>query len=257
MSGDSGQAIRIAPLTKRREESGELYTRRPEVEAQLQEVVGLSAEELSPRLKLPNREASGYLFDETLVYLFREARRKEDLTMEYLIYDQLAVRVETLVRGHAHQASPDDPEGFIGEVHFKVLAKLLDFDSDKGDYAQVMFGDFVATIAHNEKRRIWGRRNSEPVMVEIDAPNEDGHDFDPEDEGALQDFVTILDTALAKLPEKTAVAFVMHYRDGFQIESKDPDEPTVARHFGVSGRAIRYWFTKAAKTLNDTNGGER
>lgn len=256
MSGDSGDHIEIRPLTKVNA-SGEPYYRRDEVEEQLREAVCLSADEISHRLAFPNKATPGYLFDETLVYLFREAHRREDLIMQNLIYDHLAVRVEMLLRKHASQVDVSKREDFIQGLHLKLLKKISDHGSDKADYAQVMFGDYVTTLANSDKRGFWNRKNKDSRNVEIDAPNEEGHDFDPRDESLSHEDIATLNDALGRLPADTATAYLMHFRDGIQIESGDPDEPTVARHFGVSGRTIRNWFAKAVRTLASDDGGER
>lgn len=255
MLGDSGEQFQIRPLTKRKA-GGELYKRRDEVEQQLREILRLSHAELSIRIPVPNREDPRHLFDETLVYLLKEARRRNDLTMEDLIYDQLAIRIEILVRKHAGQVDHDDFHDFLQEIHKRLLGKIFDLNSDRADYAEVMFGDFVTSEAATLKRNHWRQEKKERNDLEIDAPNEGGYDFDPPDERPLSpEEIAILGNALGKLPERTVTAYLLNVRDGLKIESKDPDEPTVARILGVSGRTIRLWFEKAVKHLTDEQGG--
>lgn len=256
MLGDSGEQATVRPLTKTRSD-GDPYKRRDEVEQQLHEVIRLSPDELERRIRIPKSEVQGYLFDETLVYLLKEAHRREDLTMENLIYDHLAIRVEILLRKHAYQVDSDDLHDFMQEVHTRLLEKIFDLSSDRADYAEVMFGDFVTSEAATLKRKHWRLDKKERGNLEIDAPKEDGHDYDPADERPISpEEIAILNDALGKLPEKTVTAFLLHYRDGLQIESRDPDKLTVAKIMGVSGRAIRIWFRQAVTLLTEDEGGD-
>jgi len=256
MSSDSGENLKIRPLTKRKR-TGELYERRPEVEAQLPEAVRLLLEDLSERLSIPNKEDPGYLYDETLVYLLREAHRREATLMENLIYDHLAVRVEMLLHKLSTRLYPEQFKDLCQDVHGKLVEKIYDLESDKADFAQVMFGSYIVTLGRSEARKYWVINDSDKGNIEIDAPNEDGYDYDPEANDLSPDTIAIIRNALDRVDQNTATAFVMHYIEGFQIESKDPDEPTVAKHFGVTGRTIRNWFRDAVRTLAATNGGER
>jgi DNA-directed RNA polymerase specialized sigma24 family protein len=256
MSGDSGEHLQIRPLTKVKK-SGEKYYRREEVEEQLPEAVRLSPSEVSERLKLPNKDTVGYLYDETLVYLLREAHRREDLTMVNHIYSELAVRIDRLLLKQSNQVKIENAEDFKQEVHGRVIKKIFDLDSDKADYAQAMFGDFVTTEAQTEKHKHWRKAEKEKRHAEIDAPNEHGHDLDPSYEGLSPEQEAIILNALGKLPDEVATAAILNFIDGYQIESKDPDEVTVSKIMGVTGRTIRNWFTKAVRTLNSIDGGER
>ncbi|MCO6512333.1 MAG: sigma-70 family RNA polymerase sigma factor [Aridibacter famidurans] len=255
MSGDSGEQITVRALTKRKP-NGDLYERRAEVEEQLVEVLRLSPDELAKRIPVPNRQDPRYLFDETLVYLLKEAHRRNDLTMENLIYDHLSIRVEILLRKQAGQVSRNDSADLVQETHRRIIKKIFNLDSDKSDYAEVMFGNFVTSEAGTVKKNHWRLETKERGYLEIDAPKEDGHDYDPPDEWSLSpEQSAMLGNALNKIPERTVTAYLLHYRDGFQIESKDPDEPTVARVFGVTGRTIRNWFRDAVKQLTEDEGG--
>lgn len=256
MSGDSGKQIHVRPLTKRKAD-GELYQRRDEVEQQLHEVLRLSPNELANRILVPNTKDSGHLFDETLVYLLREARRRKDDTIEDLIYTQLAVRVEILLRKHARQVDPDDHDDFRQELHKRIIRKIFDLSSDKADYAEVMFGNFVTSEAATLKRKHWRLENRERANVEIDAPNEEGHDYDPPAEGLSPEQIVILGNALDKLPERTKTAYSLRYCDGLLIESNDPNEETVSSVLRVTGRTVRLWFEKAESMLTADEGGER
>ena len=253
MPGDNGEILVIRPLTKKTAK-GELYRRRPEVEEQLETAVRMPFDVVADRLTLPGKDTPGYLYDETLVYLLREAHRRDDPAMEDLIYDNLAGRVEMLLRKINYQVGPDDRDDFAQEIHIKVIRKIFDLDSDAADYAQVMFGDFVTTLAYSDLKKYRNARKKETGIVEIDAHKEDNYDYDPPAETLSQETLATLHDALDQLNERTRTALILHHIDGLQIESNDPDEPTVSRYFGVTGRTIRNWFGGAVRTLTEANG---
>lgn len=245
----------VRPLTKTTA-AGEPYRRRPEVEEQLEVAVQMPFDVVADRLALPNRDTPGYLYDETLVYLLREAHRRGDPAMEDLIYDNLAGRVEILLRKIAYQVGPDDRDDFAQEIHIKVLKKVFDLDSDSADYAQVMFGDFVTTLAYSDLRKYRRAEERDLGNIEIDAPNEDGYDYDPPANELSQETLAELRESLDRLDERTRTALILHHIDGLQIESNRANEPTVSRYFGVTGRTIRNWFERAVRTLAESNGEE-
>ncbi|REJ76219.1 MAG: sigma-70 family RNA polymerase sigma factor [Acidobacteria bacterium] len=243
----------IRPLTKRKK-TGELYTRRPDVQEQLDGLDGRDFEELVPRLSIPKNGGPEHLFDETLVFLLREARRANDSEKCDLIYSHLSVRVERLVMKEARLTNLQNITDFRQSVHVRVLKKLLDISSDRGDFAEAMFGSFIAREAATERRKRWRVEHREQYDVEIDAPNEHGYDLDPVSFSTTPEQEAMILNALEKLPENYATAAVMRFRDEFQIDSKDPDEPTIAKHFGVSGRTINNWLRKAVEILTEDDG---
>ena len=58
------------------------------------------------------------------------------------------------------------------------------------------------------------------------------------------------------LPEHQRVAYVLRYYEGWQIESDDPDEPTISGYFKRTPRMIRNWFEQAEKTLHRWSEGK-
>ena len=55
--------------------------------------------------------------------------------------------------------------------------------------------------------------------------------------------------ALAALPEPLRTAFVLKHYAGYSEESADPDENTIARVLGVSGRTVRNYLRRAQDLL--------
>lgn len=254
MSDEAIPSVSVRPLTKRTA-AGTPYARRPEVEAQIAETATMPLPDLAGLIVIPDPEAPGYLYDETLVYLLREAFLSDDTQKINLVYDELSVRVERLLRRCGRQLGPDDRPDLAQKVHRRLLEKISDRHSDRADYAQVMFGDFVVSESRTVIRSMFREAHRSWRDVELDAPNEEGQKPELADTGLSQDMVAELQNALDRLPQETAAAFRMHYLEGFQIESGDPSEPTVAGCFEVSGRTIRNWFRRAAEQLAGGEGG--
>ena len=64
----------------------------------------------------------------------------------------------------------------------------------------------------------------------------------------------MLREGLLLLPEPIRTAFVLHHYDGWQIESNDPQAPTIAKHFGKTPRTIRNWMAQAEAILESWRG---
>lgn len=254
MSGDSGEKVTIRPLTKRTAK-GDLYKRRPEVEEQLRETVGLDPGILAERVAIPNSDSDRYLYDETLVYLIREACAREDQQTMSLIYDELAVRVEALLKKLQGKIDEGSREDFCQTVHVRIMEKMFDRRTDAADFAEVMFGKFVTSEGSTLIRSFYKDRDRGHREDPIESPDEHGHGLQVESALLSPEDEAVLANALNLLPPDVAAAFRIYFIEGFQIESKDPAEPTVAKCFDVSGRTIRNWFRDAVKMLDESGEG--
>lgn len=148
MSAREENSLQIKPLTKRSRMTGELYTRRAEVERQLAQVVSFDNSRILELLKNKSRESEEYLFDETIVYLLREwSAEKKDFAFETL-YLELNRRVWRLLKKfYKNFAAAADFEDFGQKIELAVIEKIFDLESDSADYAQINFGHFVVTQA--------------------------------------------------------------------------------------------------------------
>src|SRR5215204_433998 len=98
MTERNTNSAEIKQLSKRKRETDELYLRRPEVELQLKKIMSFDIKEILAVLCNKNKNSDGYLFDETIVYLLREAQiRQDNLTIETL-YLELNSRVLRLLK---------------------------------------------------------------------------------------------------------------------------------------------------------------
>jgi RNA polymerase sigma factor (sigma-70 family) len=243
----------IKSLTKRRQETGELYVRRPEVELQIEKVLSLANEQILALLENKQRDSADYLFDETIVYLLREARHENNNPLMETLYLELNRRIWRLMkRFYKNFTNHADFEDFGQAVEMEIIKKIFDTAADSADYAQINFGDFVVTQAkvlwRGKLARI-GRENeifqTERAAEEIDEQNEDR--FILKEISAEK--LLIIKEAIAKLPQNVRDVAVLHYLDGWQIESIEENVPTISKQFNVTSRTIRNWLEEARRIL--------
>ena len=259
MTPGENDPSRLRPLTKRKQDTGEAYRRRAEVERQLNDLLPLDRAVVLRALDIRDRDCEGYIFDETLVYFIREAHSAGDDDLTNDLYLELDLRMHRLLGRFKYlfQTNPSDFEDFAQKIATAMLGKL--FGGDSADYAEVNFGDFVVMAAETEKRVFLRHIERDKLFV---APPED-----EENETAFEnlfrsgelaiDRKLSLREAIGKLPPQILHAAVLYYLDGWQIESNSPSVATISGYFGVSSRTIRNWLMKPEKILSDYRGETR
>lgn len=255
MPGETNSTV-IKPLTKRKLETGEIYTRRPETELQIGKILTLEAAQILEFLKNTGRDSADYLLDETIVYLLRDSSLETNF--QETLYAELNRRLWKLLKKfYKRFDNPADFEDFGQKVEFAILKKIFDLSTDSADYAQVNFGDFAVKTAKVTCRVELVKINRENELFDHGRKKTDDSGFDEIDnkfaaDDALTDYTLMLKEGLAKLPPNTMLVAELMI-DGWQIESKDPSEMTISRKLGVSSRTIRNWLTEARILLADYN----
>jgi DNA-directed RNA polymerase specialized sigma24 family protein len=233
-----------------------VYARRPEVERQLLEIAG-NGFALDP-LALNNRDrnSDGYIYDETLVYLFRRARNDGDDDLLNGLYAEIDRRALLLIGRFRRELFSDDPAGFEDfrqDIAMAILRKILDTDSDDADYAQVNFGDYLLRVAHDTRKAVFRRLRQRPQQFGDMRPWEDeaGEPFEDtlRDARPHVDDVLAARAAIASLPPNIRLAAAMYFLDGWQIKSNLPSVGTISGYFGVTGRTVRNWLRQARDVL--------
>lgn len=256
MTGETNSK-NIKPLTKRKVETGEIYTRRTDAELQIGKVITLELPQILDLLKNKQRESEGYLLDETIVYLLRD--QGLDSNFQESLYAELNRRLWKLLKKfYTRFNNPADFEDFGQKVGFAILKKIFDLSTDAADYAQVNFGDFAISEAKVTWRgELVKIKREQELFYQPRAADEDDSEFNEIDSNlagneAPTDYLLMLREGLAKLPPNTMLVAELML-DGWQIESKDSSEVTISRKLGVSSRTIRNWLTEARIILADYN----
>jgi len=256
MTEPIGSSTVVKPLTKRKKETQELYSRRSDTELQIGKVQLLEPGQIFDLLKNKERHSAGYLLDETLVYFLREFEFGEHF--REALYVELNRRIWKLLKKfYSNFNNPADFEDFGQKIEMAIIKKIFDKNSDSSDYAQVNFGDFVITTA----KVVWRgelvkiAREKEVFYADREG-DEDGVDNRIENSfksnDALADYTIMLREGLGKLSKNTMIVAEL-LLDGWQIESKDEREPTISKKLGVSSRTVRNWLTEARVVLGEYN----
>lgn len=267
----AGEAI-VAPLRKRRL-SGELYERDPKIEALIAELAVLPRDELIARAEITKRSDPGYVPSECLVHFIRASRRDNNEAWFERLYRILIGRVlRSLPKAESSDGRTESlTRGGVRDKVFSRFVELLSADRadyvDKLDYFEVRFDGALASLRRDAQEKAWRDENrSQPLEYD-----EESGELSPEVEaaaGAHDPFAASdfddpayrsrLDAAIEALP--TEQSRIIHMlRQGFPIDSKEPDVMTIAKALGRSEKTIRTYRDKAFATLRAamTDGDER
>ena len=250
---DRAVSIEVKPLTKIHGESGEVYTRPPDVTAQIREVLMLGNAEIIERTSIAGRTDPRYLKDETIVYLIRNSDRDEHGALIESLFGELSKRVACLAFSRKYVDSKgEDAEDLLGEANLFLIEKLFD-ESDKADFAEVRFGAFVSSFLSGKREKLRQIYNDEKVNSSLDETSASGQSFDPASTGKTIEEILADRAVLEKLPEKTYIAASL-IAEGFKVESKDPAEITVSKIMNISSRTIRNWMVRAKDIMQESSG---
>lgn len=257
----------VRPLTRRNAE-GDLYRRLDAVEAQIAAALELERRARVERARISDRERADFLQAECVVYLIREAYRDGDNQVVDDLAGILIDRCAVVLAAKLRKLGPDMAAEASDEVIELLFAKIIDLDSDVSDYYQVRFWAGLESLAISAFRRyLWQVKQAADVLPlsalagqEIEQDDSDdavqhtAASTDYRDPVLSPEQFVLCEDALVLLPEPIRSAFALRYYANWPIESQDPDVPTLSEAFGVTPRAIRKWFEKADKILENWRG---
>ncbi len=248
----------VTPLRKRRL-SGELYERDPTVEALIDKLAALPREALIARAAITKRADPGYVPSECLVYFIRASRHDNGEVWFERLYRILTERVlRSLPRAESSDGKTESlTRGVVRDKVFGRFVELLSADRaayvDKVDYFEVRFDGALASLRRDAQGQAWRDENrtqpleydeeSGEVSLEGEAASMTydpfaGSDFDN------PTYRSRLDAAIEALP--TEQSRIIHMlRQGFPIDSKEPDVMTIAKALGRSEKTVRTYRDKA------------
>ena len=237
------------------------------MEALIADLVTLPRDALLARAEITKRSDPGYVPSECLLYFIRASSRDNNEAWFERLYRILTERV---LRGLPKAESPDGKTESLtrGDVRAKVLGRFVELLSadradhvDKLDYFEVRFDGAVASLRRDAQEQAWRDENRSQAL-EYD----DSGELSPEVEAAAgahdpfsasdfddADYRLRLDAAIEALPtEQSRIIHMM--RQGFPIDSKEPDVVTISKVLGRSEKTVRTYRDKAFAALRAAMG---
>ena len=252
----------VRPLTKHRS-NGELYTRPPAVETQIDEALNLDLATLSQRLEIPNHRNSGHLRSECLVHLIREAMRTGDGDRSALVLPVLLLRCETTLKKKIPDNEPSNAENLrdeiLGQFGEMFASDGTGANPEELDIYEIRFNLAFRTFYLDSVKQ---EENYRKRFLLLPSPS--GAEEEESDEDVLarlSDAARIPATQESRvfllevwkpfmaLPEEELQAVIFCRVMGYKIESEDPNEVTAATLCNCSGRTIRNRLVRAATKL--------
>lgn len=235
----------IEPLTRGN------YKRLPAIELLIREIIVLESTGLIARARQQNKTSPEFLPPEVLVYFFRRAHKLGDKSVRDSLLSELANRCAQHLQGKMAGFSPALQDDMRQEVINKVIEDLLNPD-DRSDFAQVCFWRYFKY----KYLDVCDRHNKDRNVESLDA----GWDSDREEQSETKLYklpdhrlspeqYVFLKNALESLPSDLRKLFFLAHYLKIQVESKNPNEITLSKHFGVTGRTIRTRLGKAKEYL--------
>lgn len=262
-------SLQIRSLTRIDENTGRPFERRPEVEEQIRQAVGLDARALVERASIQDDTHPFFLKEECLVYLIREYHRQERPQLANDLTQALNSRPKLIsyMRRELRKQFVDEErlEDAESDVVLALFSKILALDNDKGDFAQVSFWTFLGRKVSDVARKHLTQQKKDqrlryPAWVRGSAPDSasemSSQDSIPEPESNQEvDEALLQQEALGVLTGHHLELAKLLQMD-WPIESKDPSIPTISLYFGKTSRTIRNWMREARQIVDDWQRGQ-
>ena len=252
------------PLT-RRNSDGEIYQRLAVVDSQIQEILNFEPEELQRRLDVTDQVSPDFLKEESLVYLIRHYHKEKDKQRVTDLSECLLTRCAIPIDRWLGSLESNWRKDANADVVAELFDRILDLDSDRGDFLQVRFWVVLEKLCVQVFRRY-----IKPFKHEL-LVDDKGEDIDAltlnheiEQTHTLTRTVeleaiewAVIREALSQLEEPFRSAYILrHYLD-WPIEDQDPAVRTISQHFNKTPRTIRNWFSRAEKCLAAWRGEQK
>lgn len=259
------QETEVEPLT-RTTRAGEALNRRPEVEQQLREVLGLHPDSLRERLAQKDFRDPFYVKNECLVFLIRFRRKQGDEGAVNELATTLKERLTWPIEKRLIPVAENVRAECRDEAVWCVFAPILDVSSDSADYAQVSFGPWFDNRVIDAIKKFSRTQAKDARTESLTREDDEGEKDVPTGRGFRVgdilpgEHALFIDDALSSLDDVERDAFLMRHYWQWEIESIDPKMPTISKHFGVTPRTIRNWLKSSEKKIakwRDQRGSRR
>lgn len=223
---------------------GSAYTRPPDIEAAIDQALALDAATRLARAEILDRKAQGFLPKEALVHLIRDAKRADDQGTLTKLFTILARRCEPILAAQVPDSYPHAQD--IRADTLSKLGKLIAEDETgkdpyRLDFFEVRFERAYLLLWQTIARAYLRRKEHEVVAADPDNPMRKPVEGALEVDGGQQPTVLRQEqwALFNRLPPDDRKLLLLRFGNEITVESKDPDEVTLAKIYGVEGRTIR------------------
>ncbi|AYG66108.1 DNA-binding response regulator [Rhizobium sp. CCGE531] len=252
----------VVPLRKR-SLNGELYKRDPKIEAFIGELAVLPRSELISRAAITKRSDPGYVPSECLVHFIRASRHDNNETWFEGLY---RILMERVLRSVPKSESSDGKTESLTRsvVRDKVFSRFVEMLSadrasyvDQLDYFEVRFDGAVASLRRDAQEQAWRDENRSQSIEYDEESGEPTAEveraagvYDPFAAPEIDEpfYRSRLDAAIEALPPEQ-IRIIHMLKEGFPIDSKEPDVMTISKALGRSEKTIRTYRDKAIAAL--------
>lgn len=246
-SNKSGGKVLPEPLTRRG------YRRRRLVEQRITDALALESADFLELVARRDETAPDYFPPEALAYFIRRAHRAGNKRLVNTLMRELYFRCRPFLHNRVRSFDGESRKEMIQEILTRLATDLLD-PGDKGDFVEASFWSYLKARAIDVCRERMDELENPEVSLDAPVFDEEGD----ETESALSqvsDYVLtpeqmlLLKVGLAHLTPRLRQVFIMAHALEMKIESKDPNEKTISRHFGVTEKTVRNWLKEAERLL--------
>jgi hypothetical protein len=261
-------ALGLVPRLTSSKEDGTPYKRFPDVENEIARALSY------PRAEwLRMVEGRGRLSRETLVFLIRQLSDSDRDLCGRLI-QELCKSVVRIAQEWARGFDRITTDELLLKVEIEIIELVLaETPSRQSEFLEIAFADAVKkrTINAVDKRKnspmplrmqSGGDPGSDKIEIENRAEQVPDEDPTPEQLAEQQENKVRLRELIGKAgaavkdPRHLEAVILHHVRD-WPLTSKDQSTPTLARHFGMSGRQIQNWINNALAVMRTAIGEKK
>jgi hypothetical protein len=241
----------VSPLTRRG------YERTKATQQQIAGALELGAAELIAQAQQRDKNAPDYISEEALVYFIRRVDGAKDNRTRDALIRELVERCTVFFRCQFRGCNEEDRKDLQGAVIATLIDDVLD-PGDRGDFMQARFWLYLKRKTISAWNELSKNAADTESLDAVDSGDEGaerttGLKLQADGRLTLEELAMVSD-GLAKLPPRVRRAFILRY--GFEMKigadnpaDDRPNEETLARHFGCSGRTIRNWLKEAEALL--------
>lgn len=261
----------MIPELRKRTEEGELYVRPPEIQAALEELYAIPIEDVADRAENIHEGEAGFVPTECVLHFVRQSCANNDAPPYEALFFVLRERVEKLVPVSYRKFGTSQSirlNSYAADLQERVLDKFLELlCKDREDYDERLdiyegrFNFALSTLRLSAKKHLTRRRRwmkaieyeeeSSSLTAEMEERLASTRNLESPEE---KFFRFELSKAIDQLPpDERRIIHLIHV-ENMQIDSQEPDTPSIARLLDVSEKTVRNRRDRAYQTLRKALG---